>query len=50
MIGGQPIFVLREGTKRESGRDAMQENIDAAKAIATILPVLSIFCIIGFGL
>ncbi len=35
MIGGQPIFVLREGTKRESGRDAMQENIDAAKAIAT---------------
>ena len=35
MIGGQPIFVLREGTKRESGKDAMQENIDAAKAIAT---------------
>ncbi len=35
MIGGQPIFILREGTKRESGKDAMFENIDAAKAIAT---------------
>ncbi|AGO60526.1 MULTISPECIES: thermosome subunit beta [Ferroplasma] len=35
MIGGQPIFILKEGTKRESGKDAMFENIDAAKAIAT---------------
>lgn len=35
MIGGQPIFILKEGAKRESGRDAMHENIDAAKAIAT---------------
>ncbi|MEM0139218.1 MAG: thermosome subunit beta [Ferroplasma sp.] len=35
MIGGQPIFILKEGTKRESGKDAMFENIDAARAIAT---------------
>ena len=34
MMGGQPIFILKEGTKRESGKDAMQNNIDAAKAIA----------------
>ncbi len=34
MIGGQPVFILKEGTKRESGRDAMQNNIDAAKGIA----------------
>lgn len=34
MIGGQPIFILREGTKRESGKDAMQNNIEAAKSIA----------------
>ncbi len=33
-MGGQPIFILKEGTKRESGRDAMQNNIEAAKAIA----------------
>ncbi len=33
-MGGQPIFILKEGTKRESGRDAMQNNIDAAKSIA----------------
>ena len=34
MIGGQPIFILKEGTKRESGRDAMQNNIEAARGIA----------------
>ncbi|EQD32730.1 thermosome subunit, partial [mine drainage metagenome] len=34
MMGGQPIFILKEGTKRESGRDAMQNNIEAAKGIA----------------
>ncbi len=34
MIGGQPIFILKEGTKRETGRDAMKNNIDAAKGIA----------------
>ena len=35
MIGGQPVFILKEGTKRESGRDAMQNNIEAAKAISS---------------
>ncbi len=34
MIGGQPIFILKEGTKRESGKDAMKNNIEAAKSIA----------------
>ena len=34
MLAGQPILILREGTKRESGKDAMKNNIDAAKAIA----------------
>ena len=34
MIGGQPIFILKEGSKRETGRDAMKNNIDAAKSIA----------------
>ena len=34
MIGGQPIFILKEGTKRETGKDAMKNNIDAAKGIA----------------
>lgn len=33
-MGGQPIFILKEGTKRESGRDAMKNNIEAAKGIA----------------
>ena len=35
MLGGQPVFILKEGTKRESGKDAMQNNIEAAKAIST---------------
>jgi thermosome len=34
MISGQPIFILKEGTKRETGKDAMKNNIAAAKAIA----------------
>ncbi len=34
MIGGQPIFILKEGSKRETGKDAMKNNIDAAKSIA----------------
>ncbi len=34
MMPGQPIFILREGAKRESGKNAMQNNINAAKAIA----------------
>ncbi|MCL4331404.1 MAG: TCP-1/cpn60 chaperonin family protein [Candidatus Thermoplasmatota archaeon] len=35
MIGGQPIFILKEGSKRETGKDAMKNNIDAAKSIAS---------------
>ncbi|MCI4349365.1 MAG: thermosome subunit, partial [Thermoplasmata archaeon] len=35
MYAGQtPIFVLKEGTKREKGRGALTNNIAAAKAIA----------------
>ncbi|MDG6224743.1 MAG: thermosome subunit beta [Candidatus Thermoplasmatota archaeon] len=34
MIGGTPIFVLKEGTERESGKRAQSKNIAAAKAIA----------------
>lgn len=35
MLTGQtPILVLREGTKREKGRGALANNIQAAKAIA----------------
>ncbi|MGP6220111.1 thermosome subunit beta [Caldiplasma sukawensis] len=35
MMGGQPIFILKEGSKRETGKDAMKSNIEAAKAIST---------------
>ena len=35
MIGGQmPIFILKEGTSREQGKNAQRSNIEAAKAIA----------------
>ncbi len=35
MMGGQvPILVLKEGTERETGRDAQKKNIEVAKAIA----------------
>ncbi len=33
MLSGQPIIVLREGTRRESGKDAQINNINAAIAI-----------------
>ncbi len=32
--GGTPIFVLKEGTKRERGKGAQYNNIAAAKAVA----------------
>ena len=32
--GGQPIFILPEGTLRTTGRDAQSQNIAAAKAVA----------------
>jgi len=35
MLSGQiPILVLKEGTTRETGKDAQRNNIEAAKAIA----------------
>lgn len=35
MLGGQtPIFVLKEGTTREKGKGAQNNNINAAKAVA----------------
>lgn len=32
--GGQPIFILPEGTLRSRGKDALKNNIAAAKAVA----------------
>ena len=35
MLNGQmPIFILKEGTSRDQGKNAQKNNIDAAKAIA----------------
>ncbi|GAH42823.1 unnamed protein product, partial [marine sediment metagenome] len=33
-LSGQPIFIMREGTERTRGKDAMHNNIAAAKVIA----------------
>jgi len=33
-LGGQPIYILREGTERSRGREAQNSNIMAAKAVA----------------
>jgi archaeal chaperonin len=33
-LGGQPIFILPEGTLRSTGKDAQSRNIAAAKAVA----------------
>ncbi|MHA1623955.1 MAG: thermosome subunit beta [Promethearchaeota archaeon] len=33
-LGGQPIFIMKEGTERQRGKDAMRNNIAAAKVIA----------------
>ncbi len=33
-LSGQPIFIMREGTERTRGKDAMSNNIAAAKIIA----------------
>lgn len=33
-LGGQPIIILREGTERIQGREALSGNIMAAKAVA----------------
>ena len=40
MYGGQqPIFILKEGTERTSGKSAQSNNIAAAKAVADAVPV-----------
>lgn len=33
-LGGQPIFIMKEGTERTRGKDAMENNIAAAIVIA----------------
>jgi thermosome len=33
-LAGQPILILREGTERSKGKDAIQQNINAARVIA----------------
>src|SRR5660398_174030 len=33
-LGGQPIIILREGTERTRGKEARNNNIMAAKAVA----------------
>ncbi|HKM14070.1 MAG TPA: TCP-1/cpn60 chaperonin family protein, partial [Candidatus Methanomethylophilaceae archaeon] len=33
-MGNTPILILREGTKRNKGKDAQLNNISAARAIA----------------
>ncbi len=33
-LGGVPIIILKEGSKRDTGKDAQQKNILAAKAVA----------------
>src|SRR3990170_5904426 len=33
-LGGQPIFILREGSQRTKGREAQHNNIMAARAVA----------------
>ena len=33
-LGGQPIFILPEGTLRQTGKEAQNRNIAAAKAVA----------------
>jgi thermosome len=33
-LGGQPVLILKEGTERTRGKDAMENNIAAAKVIA----------------
>lgn len=33
-LTGSPIFIMKEGTERTRGKDAMQNNISAAKVIA----------------
>ncbi len=34
MMQGQPVYILKEGTERTKGKDALSNNISAARAIA----------------
>ncbi|RLF16910.1 MAG: thermosome subunit, partial [Thermoprotei archaeon] len=36
-LGGIPVLILKEGTSRSTGREAMRINIMAARAIAETL-------------
>ncbi|MEM2310212.1 MAG: TCP-1/cpn60 chaperonin family protein, partial [Candidatus Methanomethylicia archaeon] len=36
-IGGVPVLILKEGTSRTAGKEAMRANIMAARAIAEVL-------------
>lgn len=36
-VAGQPVLILKEGTSRRKGREAMRNNIMAAKIIAEVL-------------
>ena len=33
-LGGTPVFIMKEGTQRTRGKDAMENNIAAAIVIA----------------
>ena len=33
-LGGVPVIILKEGAKRETGKDAQRRNIMAARAVA----------------
>lgn len=36
-LGNVPIIILKEGAKRETGKDAQKRNIQAAKAVAEVI-------------
>ena len=33
-VGGQPVLILKEGTQRNTGKEAQKNNIMAAKIVA----------------
>lgn len=37
MMGGTPVIIMREGTTRDRGKNAQENNIAAAKAIADVV-------------
>ena len=40
--GNSPVVILKEGTQRDSGKKATQNNIAAAKAIAEAVSRISL--------